>query len=66
MDGIGIAAGRAAGCKVLGLVTSHTVEQVVHARPDWIVRDLSSIRVIARSQRGVELEIRDALKVQVD
>jgi glycerol 3-phosphatase-1 len=66
VDEIGIAAGRAAGCKVLGLVTSHTVEQVVKARPDWIVRDLSSIKVVTHSERGVELEIRDALLLQVD
>ncbi|KUJ07960.1 glycerol-3-phosphate phosphatase-like protein [Mollisia scopiformis] len=56
--------GKAAGCKVLGLVTSHTVEQVVKAKPDWIVKDLRSIRVTAaHSDGGVELEILDALKV---
>ncbi|KAF8865483.1 glycerol-3-phosphate phosphatase-like protein [Acephala macrosclerotiorum] len=59
----GIAAGKAAGCKVLGLVTSHTVEQVARAKPDWIVKDLSSIKVVSHSSLGVELEILDALKV---
>ncbi|KAJ5047265.1 uncharacterized protein L3040_003102 [Drepanopeziza brunnea f. sp. 'multigermtubi'] len=57
----GILAGRAAGCKVLGLVTSHTVEQVVAAKPDWIVRDLKSVRVVNFSEDGVQLEFRDAL-----
>ena len=31
----GIRAGKAAGCKVLGVVTSHTLEQIVEAGPDW-------------------------------
>ncbi|EFX01689.1 glycerol-3-phosphate phosphatase [Grosmannia clavigera kw1407] len=42
----GIRAGKAAGCKVLGLVTSHTAEQVAAAGPDWIVKDLTSVRVV--------------------
>jgi len=59
----GIKAGKAAGCKVLGVVTSHTVEQVTNAGPDWIVRDLRSVKVVGHSEKGVELEILDALKV---
>ncbi|SPN96912.1 probable glycerol-3-phosphate phosphatase (glycerol-1-phosphatase) [Cephalotrichum gorgonifer] len=56
----GIRAGKAAGCKVLGLVTSHTIEQVVEAGPDWVVRDLSSVRVV-RTEGGVAtLEIVDS------
>lgn len=42
----GIKAGKAAGCKVVGLVTSHTVEQVVSAGPDWVVKDVDSMRVV--------------------
>ena len=57
----GIRAGKAAGCKVLGLVTSHTVEQVVGAGPDWIVKDLTSVKVVGFGEKGVELEFRDAL-----
>lgn len=57
----GIKAGKAAGCKVLGVVTSHSVEQVVDAGPDWIVGDLSSVKLVGRSDGGVELEILDAL-----
>jgi glycerol 3-phosphatase-1 len=59
----GIAAGKAAGCRVLGLVTSHTLEQVVAAEPDWVVRDLASVVVVDdRTEDGgpVTLEIRDA------
>ena len=59
----GIRAGKAAGCKVLAVVTSHTVEQVADARPDWIVRDLRSVRVVGYGEKGVELEILDALKL---
>lgn len=60
----GIKAGKAAGCKVLGVVTSHTVEQVLNAGPDWIVKDLRSVRVVSHSQEGVELEFSDGLKVK--
>ncbi|KAL0474263.1 HAD-like protein [Neurospora intermedia] len=59
----GIRAGKAAGCKVIGLVTSHTVEQVLEAGPDWVVRDLSSVKFVPESsgEGKVTLEIRDAL-----
>ncbi|KAJ0160882.1 Glycerol-1-phosphate phosphohydrolase 1 [Colletotrichum tanaceti] len=57
----GIRAGKAAGCKVLGLVTSHTVEQVVSAEPDWIVRDLDSVRVVESRDGVVTLEFSNAL-----
>ena len=60
----GIKAGKAAGCKVLGVVTSHTVEQVLNAGPDWIVKDLRSVRVVGHSQEGVELEFSDGLEVK--
>jgi len=60
----GIKAGKAAGCKVLGVVTSHTVEQVLNAGPDWIVKDLRSVRVVGNSQEGVELEFSDGLEVK--
>ncbi len=56
----GIAAGKAAGCKVLAVVTSHTVEQVLAAKPDWVVKDLKSVKVLRHSEAGVELEILDA------
>lgn len=62
----GIRAGKAAGCKVLGLVTSHTMEQVVAAEPDWIVRDLRSVKMVAREEDGrVTLQFSDALITKV-
>ena len=60
----GIKAGKAAGCKVLGVVTSHTVEQILNAGPDWIVKDLRSVRVVGHSQERVELEFSDGLEVK--
>lgn len=59
----GIRAGKAAGCKVLGLVTSHTVEQVVAAEPDWVVRDLSSVNVLRSEDGKVTIEISNALRL---
>ncbi|KEY70637.1 hypothetical protein S7711_02240 [Stachybotrys chartarum IBT 7711] len=59
----GIRAGKAAGCKVLGLVTSHTAEQVVAAGPDWVVRDLDSVRVVGGGDGRVTIEISNGLKL---
>ncbi|CAM1506586.1 Fc.00g062270.m01.CDS01 [Cosmosporella sp. VM-42] len=58
----GIRAGKAAGCKVLGLVTSHTVEQVVGAEPDWVVKDLESVKVLRHEGGKVTIEISNALR----
>ncbi|KAI1376925.1 HAD-like protein [Hypoxylon crocopeplum] len=57
----GIRAGKAAGCKVLGLVTSHTAAQVVAAEPDWVVRDLRSVSMVRCADGVVTLRISDAL-----
>lgn len=57
----GIRAGKAAGCKVLAVVTTHTIEQVVEAGADWVVKDLLSVKVVGKSDEGVELEILNAL-----
>jgi glycerol 3-phosphatase-1 len=58
----GILSGKAAGCKVLGLVTSHTLEQVIAAGPDWVVTDLRSVKVIECGNNGkVSLEFSDIL-----
>ncbi|KOS18973.1 Glycerol-1-phosphate phosphohydrolase 2 [Escovopsis weberi] len=58
----GIRAGKAAGCRVLGLVTSHTADEVLRAEPDWVVRDLESVRVVAREGGRVTLEIANGLR----
>ncbi|KAF4459750.1 glycerol 3-phosphatase 1 [Fusarium albosuccineum] len=58
----GIRAGKAAGCKVLGLVTSHTVDQVVSAEPDWVVQDLSSVKVLRSEGGKVIIKVSNALR----
>ncbi|KAH7147994.1 hypothetical protein DER46DRAFT_666456 [Fusarium sp. MPI-SDFR-AT-0072] len=53
----GIRAGKDAGSKVLGLVTSHTYEQVKSAGPDWIVKDLQSVKILGKNGDKVLVEI---------
>jgi glycerol 3-phosphatase-1 len=43
------------------LVTSHTVEQVVAAGPDWVVKDLESVSVVGMEGGKVTIEISNAL-----
>ncbi|KAM6509454.1 DL-glycerol-3-phosphatase [Fusarium falciforme] len=58
-----IRAGKLAGCKVLGLVTSHTLEQIAQAEPDWIVKDLESIKLKEQTGGKVMIEISNVLYV---
>ena len=37
----GIRSGNAAGCRTLGLITTHSPQQVAEASPDFTVKDLS-------------------------
>ncbi|EAU84628.1 phosphatase [Coprinopsis cinerea okayama7 len=53
----GIRSGRAAGCKTLALLTSHSREQVEAAQPDYIVKDLESVSIRVL-EKGVEVTIR--------
>jgi len=39
----GIRAGKAAGAKVLALLTSHSADQVQEEAPDWVVENLSEV-----------------------
>ncbi|KAH0544103.1 hypothetical protein FGG08_001721 [Glutinoglossum americanum] len=39
----GIRSGKAAGCHVLGLTTTHTMKEVQEAGADWVVGDLQSV-----------------------
>ena len=48
----GIRAGKAAGFKVIGLATTHTIPQVRDAGADWIIQDLRSVTV-KRFENGV-------------
>jgi glycerol-1-phosphatase len=60
----GIKAGKAAGCVVVGLVTSHGVEEVLAAGPDYVVKDLESLRVVRTEGGKVVVEVRDGLVVK--
>ncbi|PIL36938.1 hypothetical protein GSI_00629 [Ganoderma sinense ZZ0214-1] len=37
----GVRSGNAAGCKTLGLITSHSREQMEEVKPDWLVSNLA-------------------------
>ncbi|KZT13020.1 phosphatase [Laetiporus sulphureus 93-53] len=52
----GVRSGRAAGCRTLGLLTSHTREQVEAAKPDFLVKDLSSV-TMKNTEKGVEVTV---------
>jgi len=56
----GIRAGKAAGFKVVGLVTTHSLQQVRDAGADWIVRDMRDVAVKGTGAQVVEIEIRNA------
>jgi len=60
----GIRAGKAAGCKVVGLTTTHSISQVRDAGADWIVRDLGSVifKGMSKETGKVLIEIRDAFR----
>jgi glycerol-1-phosphatase len=60
----GIRAGKKAGFKVVALQTSHTIEQLKDAEPDWIVKDLRSVTLknFDKGSGKVEIEIRQALE----
>jgi len=49
----GILAGKAAGAKVLGLLTSHSLDQVKKGEPDWIVEDLSKVSFDVKDNRVI-------------
>ena len=61
----GIRAGKAAGCTVLGLATTHSIQSVLDAGADLVVKDLNSLQIIevgkdAAGRMEVEIEILDA------
>ncbi|KAH6915074.1 phosphatase [Coprinopsis sp. MPI-PUGE-AT-0042] len=53
----GILSGNAAGCKTIGLLTSHSKAQVEGANPTFIVKDLSFVTIRAL-ENGVEVTIK--------
>lgn len=59
----GVRAGKAAGFRVVGLVTTHSTEQIKEAGADWIVRDLQSLSLKRHANGFVMIEIRDGLVI---
>ena len=53
----GIRAGKAAGCAVLGLATTHEVEKLRDAGADWIVKDLSTVELLGKRGKGWKISI---------
>ncbi|KAL8694361.1 MAG: hypothetical protein Q9218_000998 [Villophora microphyllina] len=59
----GVLAGKAAGCQVIALATTHTIEQLESSGADWIVQDLRSVVFVGLSADGkIQIEIRNALR----
>lgn len=61
----GVAAGKAAGFKVVALATTHTVESLRAAGADWIVKDMRSVGLVAWDEKTgtIKVRISDALVV---
>ncbi|KAL8854593.1 MAG: hypothetical protein Q9221_000628 [Calogaya cf. arnoldii] len=61
----GILAGKAAGCQVIGLATTHSIEQICQSGADWIVKDLRSVTLLSKVvgvHGQIQIEIRHALQ----
>ncbi|KAA1468790.1 phosphatase [Dentipellis sp. KUC8613] len=52
----GVRSGKAAGCKTLGLITSHSRQQMEECQPDFLIDNLSSVSVEA-TENGVNVTI---------
>ncbi|KAJ7781048.1 HAD-like domain-containing protein [Mycena metata] len=52
----GVRSGRAAGCKTIGLLTSHSRAQMEASEPDFLVKDMSSV-TFKRTDHGVDVTV---------
>ncbi len=57
----GVKAGKNAGCKVLALATTHSVNGLMDAGADWVVRDLSNIKLLGKGEDGWRISIEKVL-----
>lgn len=57
----GVRAGKAAGCRVVGLLTTHSIEQLQEAGADWIVADMRSVRFAGKDKATTG----DLLKIEL-
>jgi glycerol 3-phosphatase-1 len=60
----GVRAGKAAGCAVLGLATTHSIGRVKGAGTDWLVKDLQSVKFLGYNENTgqISIEISNALE----
>lgn len=58
---VGVQAGKAAGCEVVALLTTHAADQLVKSGADWIVSDLRSVILHGRDAGTgrVRVELRE-------
>jgi glycerol 3-phosphatase-1 len=59
----GVRSGKAAGFKVVALATTHSIDQLIEAGADWIVKDMTSVRLKSwdKSTGEAQVEILNAL-----
>lgn len=57
----GIQSAKAAGCMTIGLVTSHSLGEVVAAGPDWVLKDLESVDFVKFEDGTITLQLSDVL-----
>lgn len=53
----GIRGGKLAGCKVIGLATTHDIAQLKMAGADWIVQDLQSVKYVGTKEGNGDVTI---------
>jgi glycerol 3-phosphatase-1 len=53
----GVKAGRAAGCQVLGLLTTHTEKQIRDAGATWVVKDLGDVKFVSFNLETEQVEL---------
>jgi glycerol 3-phosphatase-1 len=60
----GIKAGHSAGCRVVALATSHSVDQLTPTPAEWVVKDLESVKVVGYDSetKRVKVEISGGLR----
>ncbi len=59
----GIRAGKAAGFKVIGLLTTHSLQQIRDAGADWIVNDLRDVTLRSCDAGLVQIEISNTVVI---
>ncbi|KAK7060469.1 DL-glycerol-3-phosphatase [Paramarasmius palmivorus] len=53
----GVISGKAAGCKTIGFLTTHSKEQMTAVKPDFLVQDMSSITIELAPGGGLDITV---------